>query len=128
MRPYSLIAVLSAASVALVSAPAAAHPRLVSSQPTEGAQVSRPRAVSLTFSERLVPAMSNFELVMTGMPGMANHDPMKISGFTAQVAPDGKTLRANLPRPLPAGTYELNWSVVAADTHRIKGKINFTVR
>lgn len=128
MRPYSLISALTAASAMLISTAAMAHPRLVSSQPAANSEVSRPTTISLTFSERLVPQFSNFDLVMTGMPGMSNHAPMKIQGYTPQVSADGKTLSARLPRPLPAGHYELTWRAVAADTHRINGKFNFTVK
>ena len=128
MRAVSLMSALAAATAVLAAAPVAAHPRLVSSTPAQASTVAKPRAIVLTFSERLMPAASGFDLVMTGMPGMSDHAPMKISGFTASLGPDGKSLRAALPRPLPAGTYELNWFAVAADTHRIKGKISFTVR
>ena len=72
--------------------------------------------------------VSGIDLAMTGMPGMANHAPMKIAGFKTSVAADGKTLVAVFPRPLPAGTYKLDWHAVSTDTHRITGTLAFTVR
>jgi methionine-rich copper-binding protein CopC len=90
--------------------------------------VSNVRQVTLTFSERLLPNLSGFDLTMTGMPGMANHKPMKVTGFKITIGADGKTLVATLPRALPAGTYRIDWHAVSADTHRITGNVTFTVR
>jgi len=117
-----------AAALALLAAPALAHPKLVSSTPAPQATISNATQVSLTFSEPLVAPVSGIDLVMTGMPGMASHAPMKITGFKTSVAPDGKTLVAAFPRPLPAGAYKLDWHVVSTDTHRITGTLGFTVR
>ena len=125
MRPflYSLAAVAS-----LAAAPAIARPSLVSAQPAQAARASNVRAVSVTFSERLTAGQSGFELVMTGMPGMSNHAPMKMTGFRPELSPDGKTLRATLPRALPAGTYELKWFAAGADAQRASGVVRFTAR
>jgi len=117
-----------AAALALLAAPALAHPKLVSSTPAAQATITNATQVSLTFSEPLVAPVSGIDLVMTGMPGMASHAPMKITGFKTSVAPDGKTLVAAFPRPLPAGAYKLDWHVVSTDTHRITGTLGFTVR
>src|SRR3546814_1149904 len=111
-----------------LAAPAWAHPKLVSSTPAANATVANANRVTLTFSERLMPRMSGVELAMTGMPGMANHAPMKISGFSTAVDRGGKTLVVTFARPLSAGTYKLDWHAVSADTHRITGSLSFTVR
>jgi methionine-rich copper-binding protein CopC len=117
----------AAASLA-VAAPAFAHPKLVSATPAAGATVSGPTQISLTFSETLMPQMSGLDLAMTGMPGMAHHAPMNVTGFKTSVSGDGKTLVAALPRALPAGTYDANWHVVSTDTHRVEGHLTFTVK
>jgi putative copper resistance protein D len=70
---------------------------------TDAANVTQ---ISVTFSEPLVPAMSGMDVVMTGMPGMDHHDPMKMTGVKSTVSADKLTLVAKLPRALPAGTYE----------------------
>jgi methionine-rich copper-binding protein CopC len=111
-----------------VAAPAIAHPKLVSASPADGSTVQKPSNISLTYSERLMPQLSGIDLTMTGMPGMAGHQPMKIAGFTTSVSADGNTLVAALPRPLPAGTYTLKWHVVSTDTHRVEGSLTFTVK
>lgn len=110
------------------ASPALAHPKIVSAQPVEGTSASNVTQVTITFSEPLVAAMSGIEVVMTGMPGMANHQPMKMTGVRASVAADGVTLVAKLPRALPAGTYEADWHVVSTDTHRVTGKLTFSVK
>ncbi|MES2058050.1 MAG: copper homeostasis periplasmic binding protein CopC [Pseudomonadota bacterium] len=111
-----------------IAAPAVAHPKLLSSQPVANASVAKPSKITLVFSETLVAQMSGMTVVMTGMPGMANHAPMKMSGFKTSVAKDGKTLVAAFARPLPAGTYQIQWHVVSTDTHRVDGSVAFTVK
>jgi methionine-rich copper-binding protein CopC len=125
MRRLPLMA-LAVSALFLAAAPAAAHPRLVSASPAANASVAQPTRIVLTFSETLVAPLSGIELTMTGMPGMANHQPMPIRGFSTEV--EGRTLTATLPRALPAGTYQLKWHVVAADQHRIENTYSFTVR
>src|SRR3546814_9772748 len=75
-----------------------------------------------------MPRLSGVDLAMTGMPGMANHAPMKIGGATTAVGEDGKTLIVTLARPLTAGSYKVDWHAAAADTPRIVGSLTFTVR
>lgn len=116
------------AALAMLAAPAMAHPRLLAANPADGATASGVTQASLGFSEPLVAALSGIDLAMTGMPGMAHHAPAKITGFSTAVAADGKTLVATFPRALPAGTYRLDWHAVAADTHRVTGSLTFTVR
>lgn len=127
MKTKTLFAAFAALSIG-VPAPALAHPKLVSSSPAASATVAATNRLTLTFSERLMPRLSGIDLAMTGMPGMANHAPMKIGGLRTTVGEDGKTLIAALPRPLAAGTYKLDWHAVSVDTHRIAGSLTFTVR
>ena len=117
-----LLAVLAFAGTAQ------AHTRLVSSSPAAHATVARPGRVVLTFNERVVANFSGAELMMTGMPGMANHQPMAITGFTSAMSADGKTLTLTMRRALTAGTYQIKWHAAGADTHRMEGTFNFTVR
>jgi methionine-rich copper-binding protein CopC len=127
VRFRNLMLAATVASLAIAS-PALAHPKLVSATPAAGSTVSGPTQIALAFSETLMPQMSGLDLVMTGMPGMARHAPMKVAGFKTSVSQDGKTLVAALPRPLPAGSYDAHWHVVSTDTHRIEGHLTFTVR
>ena len=119
---------LIAAAIAMTVLPGAAfaHSKMVSSTPAANAIVAKPTRLSLTFSEKFLAPMSGVDLVMTGMPGMANHAPMPIKGFKSEAK--GKVLTVTLPRALPAGTYNLKWHAVAVDQHRIEGQHAFTVR
>lgn len=123
------LAVLAATvclTLAALPSTAFAHPKLLSATPAAESAVTKPTSITLNFSEDLVAPLSGIDLVMTGMPGMADHKPMPIKGITAKAK--GKTLSATLPRPLPTGTYVLTWHAVAADQHRIEGSYGFTVR
>ena len=106
---------------------AQAHAKLVTSTPAANATVAKPTKISLTFSEKIMPAFSGAELVMTTMPGMAMHAPMKM-GFTSAMSADGKTMTLLVKRALPTGTYKLNWHAGGADTHRMTGDFSFTVK
>lgn len=123
-----MIRILMVAVALAMPAVAAAQPQLVASTPAKDATVAPPKTISLSFSEAIETGVSGFTLVMTGMPGMADHPPMPIRGFTIKVGTDGKTLVAALPRALPVGSYELRWSVVGADTRSIEGVVAFRVR
>ncbi|MEL0251468.1 MAG: copper homeostasis periplasmic binding protein CopC [Novosphingobium sp.] len=122
------LALLAVPALALLTLPgtAFAHPKLVAANPAADTAVAKPTQLSLTFSEDLVAPLTGIDLVMTGMPGMANHAPMPIKGFKTSV--NGKVLSVSLPRPLPAGTYSLKWHAVAGDQHRIEGQYAFSVR
>lgn len=125
MRRLSLLLAPALAMIALPGT-AFAHTRLLSSNPAANATITKPTVLTLTFSEALVGPLSGIELVMTSMPGMANHAPMPIKGFKS--AASGKVLTITLPRALPAGTYNLKWHAVASDQHRIEGQYSFSVR
>lgn len=124
MRRFVLA--LAAASALALPGLAQAHPKLLSASPAIGATVVKPTVLKLSFSETLVGPLSGIELTMTGMPGMANHQPMPIKGFKTAV--NGKDLVVTLPRALPAGSYQLKWHAVASDQHRVEGAYAFTVR
>ena len=119
---------VAAACAALLPAAAFAHPKLLRSMPAAGATVAAPGRVELRFSERLMAKLSGAAIVMTGMPGMANHAPMPIGGTASAVGPDGTSLVVTVKTPLPAGTYRVDWHVVSSDTHRIAGTYSFSVQ
>ena len=107
------------AALSLVAGQADAHARLVSATPAAGVAVASPRTISLTFSERVAPAFSGFDLV-------------NASGATirvqTRVSEDGKTISGAPARPLSAGAYIVNWRVASPDGHRMTGSTNFSVR
>ena len=123
-----------------VSGAAQAHPKLVSSTPAANATVTKPGKIELNFSEKLVGAMTGADLTMTAMPAMANMPgmanmpnmahkmPMKMAGFTSVIGKDGKSLTLLMKHALPTGTYEVSYHAVSTDTHRIEGKLTFSVK
>ncbi|WP_332820197.1 copper homeostasis periplasmic binding protein CopC [Sphingopyxis sp.] len=116
-----------AAVLALMPAPALAHAKLVGSTPAANATVSKPTAIHLKFNEKLVAATVKTELVMTGMPGMKDHPPMKIA-ITSAMGKDGKSMTLTPKRALVPGTYKVKWSAAGADTHRMGSEFGFTVK
>lgn len=121
----SFLALIAAAAIALPGV-AAAHSKLLSSNPAANATVAKPTKLTLTFSETFLAPMSGVDLTMTGMPGMADHPPMPIKGFKTSV--EGKTMTVTLPRALPAGSYDLKWHIVGADQHKMEGGYSFKVK
>lgn len=114
-------------SMVLLATAALAHPKLVSSTPADKAEVAAPAKVELHFSETLMPQFSGANLVMTGMPGMADHAPMKIAAKVSG-GEDGKTMIVTPTQPLPAGSYRVDWRAVSSDTHNVHGAITFQVK
>ena len=118
----ALIAALGTGNAAL------AHTKLVSSTPAANATVDKPGKIVLVFNEKLMAKFAGAELTMTGMPGMTDHQPMKMAGFTTALGADGKTLTLLMKRALPSGSYELKWFAAGADAHRMEGSFAFAVK
>lgn len=97
---------------------ALAHAKLVSATPADKAVVAAPAKIALVFSEKLQPRFSSFVLRGRGVAV-----PVKVA-----VTADGRGLAGAPARPLPPGAYEVAWTVVTADTHKIEGRTSFTVR
>jgi len=124
-RPFATGALILAACAAT---PSLAHTKLVASSPAANTTVAKPGKIILTFNEKLVPTVFKAELMMISMPGMADHPPMKMTGYTAQMSADGKSVTLLLKRALPAGGYVLKWSAAGLDTHRMTGELPFNVK
>lgn len=112
------------ASLALLASAALAHPKLVSSTPADKAEVAPPAKIELHFSETLMPQFLGANLVMTGVPGMAGHAPIKVATKVSR-GEDGKTMVITPAQPLTAGTYRVDWRAVSSDTHNVSGTISF---
>jgi hypothetical protein len=104
-----------------------AHVELTASSPATGTEAKAPKQITLTFSQPINPATAAASIVMTAMPGMANHGEMPIRNFTTNWSADGKTLTLALKKPLPSGTYEVRWQAAASDGHSMTGTVEFDV-
>jgi len=122
MRHHRFIAAGLAASAALLLVgTASAHAHLVKSTPAANATVAAPKAISLTFNEKLTPAFSKFELVMPAMNAMAV--PVKTA-----VSKDGMTITGMPQAALMPGVYKINWHAASSDGHKMDGAVDFTVK
>ena len=122
MRLHSKLAplILAGGLSLSLTAPVFAHAALVSSDPAPNTTVAAPKTLSVTFSEKIVPAFSGFSLSMSD--GMS----IKLSG---KLSDDGKTITGTPMGKFMSGTYKLSWHATAVDDgHKIEGSFNFTVK
>ena len=97
-----------------------AHPALETTVPGQGATVTSPKEIRLTFTEDLVAKFSGLtvkdqtgHLVETAGPSVdPNHK---------------RQLIVPIPNALPPGTYDVDWHAVSVDTHRVSGHFSFKV-
>jgi methionine-rich copper-binding protein CopC len=101
---------------------AKAHTHLKKSVPAAGANVATgPSEIRLQFDETVEPRFSKISVEAKG--GKA------VTSEPATSDPNDKmTLIVKFAQPLQAGSYMVNWQVVSADTHKVKGSFTFQVR
>jgi len=117
LLPLLLATGLAAAAVA---GQAAAHARLVKSDPKAGSVVAAPKALKLWFSETIVPAQS--KVAVSGPSGAV---------ATGKLAVDPKNPRlVSVPvtAALAPGAYKVDWTMKTEDTHVMDGTFGFKVR
>ena len=96
------------------------HPVLEASEPGEGATVSSPKEIRLTFTENLVAKFSGLTIkVESGRP-------IGTASPSADLN-DKRQLIVPISTPLPPGVYDVDWHAVGADTHRVTGHFSFRV-
>lgn len=97
-----------------------AHAHLDHSSPAAGsATITAPQEVTVWFTEALEPKFSTIEV--RDAQGAA------MQAGPATLAPDN-TAQLRIPlKPLPPGTYQVNWRVLSVDTHRTEGNFTFRV-
>lgn len=119
MSRFTPLPFVAAAVVVLATGSAGAHAALVSATPAPNSVVAPTRAVSLTFSGRIVSTFSDFDVV----DAHGNK-----AAITISHGEDGKSMSGVLARPLSAGAHRVNWRIASADGHRMTGSYSFTVR
>lgn len=118
---HKLLAGLAGVAALAMASPALAHARLTASNPANNAVVAAaPRAITLTFNERVVPTFTKVELTMPEHGGMAV--PVRVN-----VAEDGKTVTAAPQSTLGKGAYHITWTAASADGHKMSGNLNFKI-
>lgn len=120
-RPFSIIAgALLSSVLALSSGSAFAHAALLQSDPAANTTVAAPKVIKLTFSEKISPAFSGFELSMG--------DGMTMP-ITTKVSEDGKSLIATPTGAFMSGTYKISWHATSTDDgHRMDSSFTFKVK
>jgi methionine-rich copper-binding protein CopC len=121
-----LLASLVAFSLSMMGT-AYAHPELMQTSPAADSTIPSPAKIELRFSERMVSAFSGAELFMVDMPGMKMDEPSR-EAATVAVSAAGLTLTLSPEKPLPPGTYRVDYHVASADTHRMTGSFSFRVK
>ncbi|HEX5811844.1 MAG TPA: copper resistance CopC family protein, partial [Pseudonocardia sp.] len=114
-----LLAATVAACLALLlgAAPASAHTRLESSNPTDKSSVdAAPESVSLTFNEDISAEFATMSVVG---PDGTNYQSGQVSAAGGQVSTAVSPLG-------PAGVYQIGYRVVSDDGHPVQGKVSFT--
>lgn len=113
--------VLIVGVVLMAARPAAqAHAFLDHASPAVGSSIpSRPAAVTIWFTQDLEPAFS--DMTVTNAAGQ------RVDLGKAQVPPGGPNQLQIGLRPLPPGTYTVNWHVVSVDTHPTQGTFTFDI-
>ena len=101
----------------LAAGAAQAHALLDHSEPRVGNKVATPpHQVTLWFTQKLEPAFSS--ITVTNAAGQrVDSGKSRVSGNQMSVS----------VRPGGAGTYQVNWRVLSADTHTTNGNFTFQV-
>jgi methionine-rich copper-binding protein CopC len=115
-----LKAVLAAALLVGASAAADAHALLRKAVPGVGSTVHvAPAELALFFSEGVEPAFCTVEVHGAGGA--------RVDTGAVHTAPsDNKQLLVGL-KPLPPGSYAVEWHATSVDTHKTEGRYSFTV-
>jgi methionine-rich copper-binding protein CopC len=119
-RPAFVVAavLLASLTVALPAAPAAAHTELTRAAPAAGSTATRPVAtVTLTFSGLVKKAGSTVRVTGPDNVSYSDGAPSAVNRSVTQKV-----------TPLPVGTINVTWRVLAADGHPIQGRFTFTNR
>lgn len=116
-----------AVATMFAATPLLAHPILVTAKPSANATVAPTNRIDLVFNEKIIPANTRMQLMMTSMPGMANHAPMKMP-ISVMMGKDGKSVMVMMKKPLTSGAYELRWMASGDDNEVVSGKYAFSVK
>ena len=119
MNRFSRLVTIGGAAALFAAGPVFAHAELVRSNPAANATVKAPRTITLTFSERVVPAFSKFELTM---PAHRMDIPVRTT-----VSRDGKRIVGTVGSRLMNGSYRVSWTAAGSDGHKITGSYSFKV-
>ncbi len=117
----ALLVMLLAIALAIPSI-AAAHAYPDHSSPAPGATLAAsPQQVKIWFNGEIEPVFSTLQ-VTNAAGKVVSQGKGRVDGK------NHKLLETDLPNSLPAGTYTVEWSVIAHDGHHTAGHFTFTVK
>jgi methionine-rich copper-binding protein CopC len=100
---------------------ASAHTRLLASVPGDGQVVSAaPTELRLNFNEALEPRFSRVEI--------SGADGQPVAAGPLRMTDDGQHSAIVPVTALPSGRYQVSWSAMGRDGHRMKGQFSFSVK
>jgi methionine-rich copper-binding protein CopC len=119
---FNLFSIFTALALAIAPVAAFAHAHLTSSSPAKGAIVhTAPNEVTLHFSEELEIAMCKVTVKDLKTGETVSEGAPKIDGS------DKSSIKIALkPLKNENADYEVSWSAVSVDSHRMPGKYKFT--
>lgn len=121
LSPKISIAVLTGLFLAMSPAASYAHADLVETVPAEGeAATTAPEELRLVFSDDIELAFARVEI--TGPDETAIE-----TGPLTHDGDDAKTIVVPVIGELTSGTYNVAWSVVASDGHRMDGSYTIEI-
>jgi len=119
--PARLALRLLAASAVLAGAGLVqAHTRIAAQDPAPDATVEAPGQACIDFSSAIEPALSHLSV------HDASGQQVNAAPSSVQAGPPPRMCAA-LP-PLATGSYEVKWTAVARDGHRLNGTYRFSVK
>lgn len=112
--------VVLVATACLTGQAAFAHAFLDRASPAVGSDVpTSPPALNLTYTEPVEPLFSTVHVTDASGARMDEGKPA--------TQDDGRILSVKL-KPLPPGSYTVEWHVTSVDTHKTEGHFTFTVK
>jgi copper resistance protein C len=121
-RQVYLISILLLLTSLFFAQPVLAHAKLATESPLSNAVLlASPNELALTFSEAIELGFSQVTLmdsnknpITIAKPRLDEHNPNQV--------------RIQLPQPLGADIYEVQWHVLSVDGHKTSGSYSFTVK
>jgi copper resistance protein C len=108
------------AVICLCGRTAFAHAFLERASPAVGSEVSgSPPSLNLSYTEPVEPLFCSVSVTDAGGARMDDGKAIPLE--------DGRVLSVRL-KPLPPGTYHVEWHVTSVDTHKTEGHFSFTVK
>ena len=119
---HHTLRILAVAAGLAAAAPALAHAFLDHAVPSVGGTVAAaPGELALTFTQKVVVALSKVSLARAGGGAVAT------GRLAGDAGSPSDTLHLSLAGALPPGVYVVTWHVVSVDTHPTSGSYRFTV-